>query len=55
MARKVALVGVGMQKFEFCKVETLEEMVFDVARNALEDARLSKDDIDAVVAGSAGG
>lgn len=53
MARKVAVVGVGMQKFEFRKAETVEEMVFDVARNALENARLSKDDVDAVVTGSA--
>lgn len=53
MAGRVALVGVGMQKFEFQKRDTVEEMVFDVARNALESARLSKDDIDAVVFGSA--
>jgi acetyl-CoA C-acetyltransferase len=53
MAERVALVGVGMQKFEFHKTETVEEMVFDVARNALESARLGKEDIDAVVFGSA--
>ncbi|MEJ2717770.1 MAG: thiolase domain-containing protein [Deltaproteobacteria bacterium] len=53
MAKRVALVGVGMQKFEFRKKETVEEMVFDVARNALENARLGKEDIDAVVFGSA--
>lgn len=53
MARRVALVGVGMQKFDFRKTETVEEMVFDVARNALEDARLQKENIDSVVFGSA--
>lgn len=53
MTRKVAIVGVGMQKFEFRKKETVEEMIFDVTRNALEDCRLSKEDVDAVVYGSA--
>lgn len=53
MAGRVALVGVGMQKFDFRKTETVEEMVFDVARNALENARLHKEDIDSVVFGSA--
>jgi len=53
MNRKVAIIGVGMQKFEFRKQETVEEMIFDVARNALEDSGLSKDEIEAVVFGSA--
>lgn len=53
MAKRVAIVGVGMQKFEFRKKETQEEMIFEVARNALEDARLAKEDVDAVVFGSA--
>lgn len=53
MARKVAVVGVGMQKYEFTKIDTVEEMIFDVARNALEYSKLSKDDIEAVVFGSA--
>lgn len=53
MGKRVAIVGVGMQKFEFRKEETVEEMIFDVTRDALERSRLSKDDIDAVVFGSA--
>ena len=53
MAKRVAIIGVGMQKFEFRKKETVEEMVFDVTRNALENSHLSKEDIDAVVFGSA--
>lgn len=53
MAKKVAIVGVGMQKFEFRKEETVEEMIFDVTRNALENCHLSKEDIEAVVYGSA--
>ena len=53
MAKKVAIVGVGMQKFEFRKEETVEEMIFDVTRNALENFHLSKEDIEAVVYGSA--
>ncbi len=53
MPKRVAIVGVGMQKFEFRKERTVEEMVFDVTRNALENSHLSKDDIDAVVFGSA--
>ena len=53
MPRRVAIVGVGMQKYEFSKKETVEEMVFDVARNALENTGLSREDLDAVVFGSA--
>jgi acetyl-CoA C-acetyltransferase len=53
MAKRVAIVGVGMQKFEFRKKENVEEMIFDVARNCLEDSSLSKEDVDAVVFGSA--
>jgi len=53
MAKKVAIVGVGMHKFEFRKKETVEEMIFDIARNALENSHLSKEDIEAVVFGSA--
>lgn len=53
MARRVAIVGVGMQKYEFHKTATVEEMIFDVARDSLERTKLSKDDIDAVIFGSA--
>jgi acetyl-CoA C-acetyltransferase len=53
VAKKVAIVGVGMQKFEFRKEETVEETIFDVTRNALENCHLSKGDIDAVVYGAA--
>ena len=53
MPKRVAIVGVGMQKYEFRKEQTVEEMVFDVTRNALENSHLSREDIDAVVFGSA--
>jgi len=53
MAKRVAMVGVGMQKFEFRKQTTVEEMIFDVVRDALENSRLTKDDIESVVFGSA--
>ncbi|MDY6852800.1 MAG: thiolase domain-containing protein [Thermodesulfobacteriota bacterium] len=53
MARRVAIVGVGMQKYEFHKTATVEDMIFDVARDSLERTKLSRDDIDAVVFGSA--
>ena len=53
MLKRVAIIGVGMQKFEFRKNMTIEEMVFDVARNCLENSGLAKEDIDAVVFGSA--
>ncbi len=53
MQKRVAVVGVGMQKFERKKVETVEEMVFDVTKKALDDCKLRPDDIGAVVFGSA--
>ena len=53
MARKVAIVGVGMQKFARRKEENLNEMIFEVARNALDDAGLSREAVDAVVCGNA--
>jgi len=53
MARRVAIVGVGMQKYEFHKTQTVEEMIFEVALDALERSKLSRDDIEAVVFGSA--
>jgi len=53
MARRVAIVGVGMQKYEFHKIQTIEEMIFEVALDALERSKLSREDIEAVVFGGA--
>ena len=53
MAKRVAIVGVGMQKFARRREDTVEEMIFEVAKNALDDAGLPPEAIDAVVFGSA--
>lgn len=53
MARKVAIVGVGMQKFARRKEENLNELTFEVARDALNNAGLSREAIDAIVLGNA--
>lgn len=53
MAKRVAIVGVGMDKFARRKDETVEEMVYKVTKNALESAGLPREAIDAVVFGAA--
>lgn len=53
MARRVAIVSVGMDKFASRKVETVEEMIYKVAKNALDNARLPREAIGAVVFGCA--
>ncbi|MBC7106974.1 MAG: thiolase domain-containing protein, partial [Firmicutes bacterium] len=53
MPKRVAIVGVGMQPFARRKAETVEEMVYDVCKKALEDARLPAEAVEAVVFGSA--
>lgn len=53
MRKRVALVGVGMQKYASRRPDTVEEMVYDVAKKALLDAKLPPQAIDAVVFGSA--
>jgi acetyl-CoA C-acetyltransferase len=53
MKKRVAIVGVGMQKFASRKPETVEEMVYDVAKKALLDAQLPPEAVEAVVFGSA--
>jgi len=53
MARRVAIVGVGMDKFARHKDESVDEMVFKVARDALNRARLPREAIDSVVWGCA--
>ncbi|MCL5961167.1 MAG: thiolase domain-containing protein, partial [Chloroflexi bacterium] len=50
--RKVAVVGVGQTTFRLRKEETTEEMVFEASDRALRHARLTRDDIDAVVFGT---
>ncbi len=53
MARRVAIVSVGMDKFASRKVETVDEMVYRVAKNALDNAKLPREAIGAVVFGCA--
>lgn len=50
--RRVAIVGLGLTQFRARWLEkTYYELAFDAAKAALEDARLSKDDIDSAVYG----
>lgn len=46
---KVAIIGVGQTKYERNKPETFAELVFEATSKALEDAGISKDDVDNVV------
>jgi acetyl-CoA C-acetyltransferase len=51
--RRVGVLSVGMMPFRRIHVETVEEMVFRVCKDALDRAKLRRDDVDVVVAGSA--
>ncbi|MDP8223278.1 MAG: hypothetical protein P9L99_07965 [Candidatus Lernaella stagnicola] len=53
MTRKVAIVGVGQTTFRSRKPETSEEIAFEAAYHALQDAGMTIDDVDGVVYGSA--
>ena len=53
MAKRVAIVGVGMDKFSRHKNETIDEMIYKVAKNALDNAGLPREAINAVVFGCA--
>ncbi|MBE0479565.1 MAG: thiolase domain-containing protein [Dehalococcoidia bacterium] len=53
MARRVAIVSVGMDKFARHKEESVEEMVYRVAKKALDGAGLPREAIDSVVFGCA--
>lgn len=53
MAKRVAIVSVGMDKFAGRKIETVEELIYKVAKDALDRARLPREAIDAVVYGCA--
>jgi acetyl-CoA C-acetyltransferase len=46
---KVAIIGVGMTKYDRNSPLTFAELVFDATRKAIEDAGISKDDVDNVV------
>jgi acetyl-CoA C-acetyltransferase len=46
---KVAIIGVGQTKYDKNKPETFAELVFEATTKALEDAGISKDDVDNVV------
>lgn len=46
---RVAIIGVAQSKYEQNKPETFAEMVYDVTRRALEDAGITKDEVDNVV------
>lgn len=50
--RRVAIVGLGLTQFKARWIEkTYYELAFDAAKTALEDARLSREDIDCAVYG----
>ena len=46
---KVAIIGVGQTKYDKNKPETFAELVFEATTKAMEDAGISKDDVDNVV------
>ena len=46
---KVAIIGVGMTKYDRISPLTFAEMVFEATSKAIEDAGISKDDVDNVV------
>lgn len=46
---KVAIIGVGQTKYEKDKPETFAELIYEATSKALEDAGISKDDVDNVV------
>lgn len=46
---KVAIIGVGQTKYERNKPETFAELVFEATSKALEDAGISRDDVDNIV------
>src|SRR5207237_213212 len=49
----VGILSVGMMPFRRRHVDTVEEMVFRVSKGALDSTGLGRDDVDAVVSGSA--
>jgi len=49
--RRVAVVGVGMTRFRIRDDAGSKEMAFEAFREALEDAELKKDDVEAVYTG----
>jgi acetyl-CoA C-acetyltransferase len=51
--RRVGILSVGMMPFQRLHIDTPEEMVFRVSKDAIDSAGLTKDDIDAAVSGSA--
>lgn len=50
---RVGILSVGMMPFRRRHVDTVEEMVFRVCKEALDSAGLRPDDVDTVVSGSA--
>lgn len=50
MAEKIAILGMGMSKVEGAKKDTkLDDLVFEVASKALDDASLTRRDMDGIV------
>jgi len=47
--RRVAIVGVGIGKFGIRKGVSMRELAFEALKEALEDARIDKDEIQAVI------
>jgi len=53
--RKVAVVGVGVSKFGNRTDVSLQELAWESVKEALDDARLGSEDIEAFVVGNVGG
>jgi acetyl-CoA C-acetyltransferase len=52
MGLRVAIVGYGQTRFEWDAEKTREEMVFEAARKALEDAGIDREDVCTVISAS---
>ena len=52
---RVAVIGVGMCKFGNRTGVSLRELAFEAFKEAIEDAKIEKDEIQAVVTGCASG
>ena len=53
--RKVAVVGVGVSKFGNRTDVSLQELAWESVKEALDDARLGPEDVEAFVVGNVGG
>jgi len=52
MNRRVAIVGYAQSRHQYDMQQTREDMVFDVAKGALKDAGIGREDVDTVITAS---